>query len=81
MEMAKAAVAEAGGMELKAESAPREPGPLAAAAKKIAVSDAQSALVLGSPRFNVDGIAELRKMAPRGRSSRCRTCPQGFWPR
>jgi branched-chain amino acid transport system substrate-binding protein len=61
MEMAKDAAVRAGGMELRAFSAPREAGPIAEAAKKIAASDTQSVLVLGSPRFNVDGIAELRK--------------------
>ncbi len=59
--VAKAEVEKAGGAALRSVAAPREAGAIAAAARQIAATDTQNVLVLGSPRFTVDAIAELRK--------------------
>lgn len=61
MAVAKAEVEKAGGATLRGVPAKREPQSIAAAAQQIAASDTQNVLVLGSPRFAVDAIAELRK--------------------
>ncbi len=59
--MAKEAVKRVGQIEMSALGSARAPEPIAKTAQQIAQSDTQSVLVLGSPRFSVDAIAQLRK--------------------
>jgi ABC-type branched-subunit amino acid transport system substrate-binding protein len=59
--MAKEAVARVGQMTMTAVGAPRQKGAITAAAQKIAASGTQCVLVLGSPAFAVESIADLRK--------------------
>lgn len=55
------AKAAAGTLELVAEESSAELPAIAAAAGKVVASKAQAVLVLGAPRFSVDGVAALRQ--------------------
>lgn len=55
------AKAAAGSLELVTEEAPAELPAIAAAAGKVVASRVQAVLVLGAPRFSVDGVAALRQ--------------------
>ncbi len=61
VKMAKDAVQRVGQIEISTLGAPRQPEPIAETAQKIAKAGTQCVLVLGSPRFSVDAIAQLRK--------------------
>ena len=59
--VAQAAAKSGSGLELTPLEATVELPTIAAAAEKLKASGVQAALVLGAPRFAVDGIAALRK--------------------
>ncbi len=59
--VAQAAAKGGAGLELSAFEGTVELPTIAAAAEKLKASGAQAALVLGAPRFAVDGVAALRK--------------------
>lgn len=59
--VAQAAAQQAPALQLGAFEATVELPSIAAAAEKLKASGAQGALVLGAPRFAVDGVAALRK--------------------
>lgn len=62
--MAKAAASEAGGLEIIGLEASTEIASIQAAAQKAVQSEAKAVLMIGSPRFMSDAIAQLRERDP-----------------